>query len=968
MPDLPTGTVTFLFTDIEGSTTRWEQHPEAMRTALVRHDALLREVITAHDGYVFKMMGDAVYAAFAVAADAVAAALAAQRAVMAEEWVEVGPLRVRMALHSGAAQCREGDYFGPALNRVARILATGYGGQVLLSLATEELARDGLPAGVSLQDLGEHALKDLLRPEQVFQLTSPDLPSEFPSLKSLERHLHNLPVQPTPLIGREQEVASVCELLRRSEVRLVTLTGPAGVGKTRLGLQVAAELADQFTDGVFVVFLAPVSDPELVVSALSQTLGVIDMGTQPPLTLLKGALKDKHLLLLLDNFEQVVEAAVMVADLLSACPRLKVLVSSRVVLRVRAEREFAVPPLSLPSLKHLPELVVFSQYEAVALFIERALAVKPDFAVTNANAPAVAGICARLDGLPLAIELAAARVKYFPPQSLLARLEQGLSVLVGGARDLPARQQTLRGAFAWSYDLLAPEEQALFRRFAVFVDGSTVEAAEQVCTAAGTLGEDIVEGLVSLVDKSLLRQEEQAEGEARFWMLQVLREFGLECLAEAGETETTRTAHALYYLALAEEAEPHLRGAEQGRWLNRLEQEQENLRAALSWLLEQAHKEEGKEQAERALRLSTALFWFWYVRGYYREAQAFQEQALAGRSSVATPLRARALQVAAGLAWDLADMERAEALCGESLALFQDLGDKAGIVTSLFVLGNVAWARGQYDAARAQYEEAAALFQELGDTWKRGQCLTQLAQLSTEQGEYDRARALLEESLWLYRALGDKQRIGWVYVLLAYLLLVSQGDLERALALAEQSLALAREVGAKTFSAAPLDMLGRIALQKGDLTKAREFVEESMVICKELGDLEATAEVLRSLARVEAFQGDLAAARRHYEESLALLREGIYKALIAACLEGLGAVAAGQGALVEAGQLWGTAEALREAIGAPMPPVYRADYERAVADARAVLGEKAFATAWTEGRTMPIEQAINEVLKPHQIL
>ncbi len=966
MPELPSGTVTFLFTDIEGSTTRWEQHPEAMRTALARHDALLHSVITAHGGFVFKMVGDAVYAAFATAPDAVAAAVAAQRAVMAEKWGEVSPLHVRMALHSGAAQSRENDYFGPTLSRVARLLSAGYGGQILLSLATEELARDALPVGVSLQDLGEHALKDLLRPEHIFQLTVPDLPSEFPPLKTLERRPHNLPMQPTPLIGREQEVASVCELLRRPEVRLVTLTGPAGVGKTRLGLQVGAELSDQFADGVFAVFLAPVSDPDLVVSALIQTLEVTDLGTQPPLTLLKGALKDKHLLLLLDNFEQVVEAALMVADLLAACPRLKVLVTSRVVLHVRAEREFAVPPLSLPNLKRLPELVALAQYEAVALFIERALAVKPDFVVTNANAPAVAGICARLDGLPLAIELAAARVKYFPPQTLLARLEQGLAVLVGGARDLPLRQQTLRGALAWSYDLLAPEEQALFRRFLVFVDGCTMEAAEVVCTAAVALQGDILEGLASLVDKSLLRQEEQAGGEARFWMLQTIREYGLEALATSGELEAIREAHANYYLALAEEAEPHLRGAEQTRWFTRLEQEHENLRAALSWLLERASMgvevEQGKQQAERALRLCAALYWFWLIRGHVREEQTFLERALAMREEVVPAVRVRALYAAAQLAWHLDDIGQAETLCRESLALFRELGDKPGMMASLDTLGSVERVRGRYATARVQLEEAAALFQEVGDTWKWGRCLTELARLATTQGDYNRAHALLEESLVLYRALGDQERIGWVLNLLARMFFVSQSDLARAQALAEQSLALLREIG-NPYSAFSLGLLGQIYLLQGESAKACELLEESLKAFKEIGDRSDAVEPLMGLARVAAYQGDLAMASGLYEECLAFAREVSYTEFLAPCLEGLAAVVAGQGEPRWAARLWGSAEALRETSGTPLPPVYRADYERAVAAAGAQLSEEAFAMAWAEGKATPVEQVINEALR-----
>ena len=397
----------------------------------------------------------------------------------------------------------------------------------------------------------------------LFQLRSVDLPADFPQLKTLDTHPNNLPIEPTTFIGREKEVATLCDLARRPEVRLLTLTGPGGVGKTRLSLQVAAELSELFADGVFLVPLAPVSDPEQVVPAIAQTLSIGEVGDQPLLALVKSVLKEKHILLLLDNFEQVSDAAIQIANLLSTCPKLKVLVTSRVVLHVRAEQEYAVPPFSVPNPKRLPDLATLEQYESVALFIARAQAVNPAFALTNANAPFVAGICARLDGLPLAIELAAARVKYYQPQALLARLEQGLALLSGGARDLPERQQTLRGAIAWSYELLSPQEQALFRRLAVFVDGCTVEAAAEVISAVGELAGDVLETLLSLVDKSLLRQvewEEGEEGEPRFLMLQVLREFGLECLTSAEELDTTRAAHALYFLARAEEAEPRLRG------------------------------------------------------------------------------------------------------------------------------------------------------------------------------------------------------------------------------------------------------------------------------------------------------------------------------------------------------------------------------------------------------------------------
>jgi class 3 adenylate cyclase len=416
-PILPRGTVTFLFTDIEGSTPLWQQHPQAMANAIARHELLLRTTIASAGGVVFKTVGDAVYAAFASALDAVAAALAGQRALAAEAWGATGPLHVRMALHTGVVEERAGDYFGLPLSRVTRLLAAGHGGQVLLSHVTQELVRDQLPPGAELRDLGAHRLKDLDVPEQIFQLAAPDLPTDFPALNTLDPRRTNLPAQPTPLIGREREIADVSTLLRRAEVRLVTLTGPGGTGKTRLGLQVAAELLDDFADGSYFVDLAPISDPDLVATALAQTLGVKESGGRPLIADLQAHLREKHLLLLVDNFEQVLEAAPLIAELLAAAPRLKVLVTSREVLHLRGEKEFAVPPLELPDPQRQAPFETLSQYAAVQLFIARALDVKPDFAVTNENAPAVAEICARLDGLPLALELAAARIKLFPPKS-----------------------------------------------------------------------------------------------------------------------------------------------------------------------------------------------------------------------------------------------------------------------------------------------------------------------------------------------------------------------------------------------------------------------------------------------------------------------------------------------------------------------------------------------------------------------
>ena len=527
----PSGTVTFLFTDIEGSTRMWEREARAMRSALARHDEILKEAIETNGGFVFKTIGDAFCAAFSNVSDALEAAISAQRALLAEEWDEESLIRVRMTLHAGAAEERGGDYFGPPLNRVARLLSVGHGGQTLLSLSAQELVRDQLPVDVELRDLGEHRLKDLARPERVFELLTPDLPADFPPLRTLESRPNNLPMQPTPLVGREREVEDIRGRLLAAEVRLLTLTGPGGTGKTRLALQAAADLLDEFEDGVFFVALATLTDPTLVASTVAQALDVRESGDQTLIEGVKDYLKDKRLLLVLDNFEQVLEAAPLAGELLSA-PRLKVLATSRIPLGVYGEHEYAVPPLSVPDPKRLPGLETLSQYEAVRLFIERARAAKADFAVTNENAPAVAEICARLDGLPLAIELAAARVKLLPPSAMLGRLGRRLKLLTGGARDLPERQRTLRGAIEWSHTLLDEGEKTLFARLAIFSGGRTLEAVETVCDAEGDLPVDAFEGVSSLLDKSLLRQEEGPEEEPRFVMLETIHEYEREARTE----------------------------------------------------------------------------------------------------------------------------------------------------------------------------------------------------------------------------------------------------------------------------------------------------------------------------------------------------------------------------------------------------------------------------------------------------
>jgi predicted ATPase/class 3 adenylate cyclase/DNA-binding CsgD family transcriptional regulator len=954
MSQRPTGTVTLLFTDIEGSTLLLQQLGKRYASVLIECRELLRAAFRRHHGHEVDTQGDAFFYAFARATDAVSAAVAAQRLLAAHPWSEGVALRVRMGLHTGEPSLFGEGYVGLDVHQAARIMSAGHGGQALLSQKTRELVEHDLPNGVSLRDLGEHRLKDLQRPGRVFQLIITGLPADFPPLKSLDNRPNNLPIQLTPFIGREQEMATVLDFLQREEVRLLTLTGPGGTGKTRLALQAAAELSEAFSDAVYFVNLAPISDPEFVVPAIAQTLDIKEIADQTLLSLLKASLHWKEVLLLLDNFEQVVGAAVYVAELLATCPVLKVIVTSRAALHVRGEQEFAVPPLAVPDPKHLPDLVTISHCEAVALFIQRAQSVKPEFQMTNANAPSVAEICVRLDGLPLAIELAAARIKVLPPQALLARLDQRLAVLTGGARDAPARQQTLRKTIEWSYNLLDAAEQRLFQRLSVFVGGCRLSAVEAVSEALGEERGKALAGVALLIDKSLVQQSEQEDEEPRLVMLETIREYGLEALAACGEIEATWQAHANYYLELAEEAEPELGGPQQAVWLERLERENDNLRAALRWSLERG---EVRRSIEMALRLGGALGRFWEVRGHWSEGWNFLERALAGGKGVAVPVQVKALKAAAHLAWDQGDSDRAEALSEECLARCREIGDTAGIALSLRLLGAIAYSRGNLGVAYARTEEALVLFREVGDKKGIAQSLANFAHVLREQGEYKRAIALQEETLALFRAVGNIEGIAFSLLQLARVIYVSQGDPATVRALLEEGRALCREVGHKDGMSWILSRLGEVFLQQGDTVKSRSLLEESVVLSREIGKRNF-AWPLFVLGKVAESQGDYAAARARYEESVALGREVGDNLSIPFYLEGLAGMVAIQGDPAWAARLWGMAECLRETMGTPLPPVYHADYQRSVAVARTHLGKQAFAAAWDERRSMTPEQAL----------
>jgi predicted ATPase/DNA-binding CsgD family transcriptional regulator len=744
-------------------------------------------------------------------------------------------------------------------------------------------------------------------------------------------------------------------LLLRTDFRLLTLTGTGGVGKTRLLLEVAHTLRPEVADRVYFVPLAAINDPDFVLPAIAQVLGRRETDVRSGLVELQEAIGEQSLLLLLDNFEHLLAAAPELSQLLASCPRLRLLVTSRAALRLPGEHEFLVSPLALPDLAQLPERPeALEQYAACALFVQRAQAITLDFQLTTANTHAIAEVCIRLDGLPLAIELAAARTRLLSPQALLARFAHRLDILTRGTRTLPARQQTLRATISWSYDLLAPQEQRLFRWLAVFAGGCTLQAAEAMAQAAGLAESAVLDGVSVLLENHLLRQEEQPDGEPRLFMLETIRAYGLEVLGSGVEAQASHEAHAAYYLALAEQAEPQLSGPQQLSWFERLEREHDNLRAALSWFLQQGSDGQSKELA---LRFSGALSQFWEIRGYVSEGRQWLERILEISRRERSVVRAKALVGAGVLATLQDDFDQAEALCGEGLALYRELGDRQGSATALSSLGYAALMRGNYAVARAPLEEALALFREVGDAAGSIYALHRLASVLSSEGQYARAQALLEESLVLSREGGDVRGHALTLVLLG-LALLSQGDLAQAHARLEESLTISREVGYKRNIGLSILYLGLVAFLQGDVARARSLLEESLAFFKEVSERGRIADVYGILGLISFSQGDYAAARARLQDSLKLSLKLNYKLNAAACLEGLAAVMAAQGEPVRAVWCMSAAEVVREVTGMPLLSWLQAMHEFTIASVRTQLGEQAFRHAWAEGRGMTPEQAL----------
>jgi predicted ATPase/class 3 adenylate cyclase len=822
---LPTGTVTFLFTDIEGSTRLLRALEDDYRAVQDDQMRLIREAIAEGGGTEIRTEGDAFFVVFPTAAGAVRAAVAAQRSFASHRWSHRQPLRVRMGMHTGEGRLGGDDYLGIDVNRAARIAAAGHGGQVLVSEATRALVADVLPEGVTLADLGEHRLKDFDAPGRIHQLLIDGLPTDFPPLRTLDTPT-NLPVELTSFVGREQELEEIQHLL--DSTRLLTLTGPGGSGKTRLALRAASLVLDRFPGGVYLVELASVSEAHLVPSVIASAVGTGEQGPRSVIETLQIELRHRTALLVLDNFEQVIEASSAVTALLSAAPAVRFLVTSRGPLRIQGEQEFPVPPLRLPDPARLPSPEDLTRFEALALFVDRATAIDPHFAVKEENMPAVVEICRRLDGLPLAIELAASRLRLLSPTAMLERLDKALPFLAGGSRDLPDRQRTLRGAIGWSYDLLSPAVAGLFRRLCVFAGGFTMEAAEATCDPDGELGIETMDGLEALLDAGLVRRRPAMPGDDRFDTLQTVREYGLERLVEHDEAPAIRRRHALYFLELAEAAEPGFRGPDLGHHLQLLHLEHDNLRAALAWALE-------ADEGEVALRMVSALWRFWHLHGDLTAGRRWVEQALALPSASArSGARARALIAAGSLAYWQLDPPRTSASYEEALAIFGELGYEAGIANATYNMAFGLSLEGKVSEAGEMFRTSRGMFEALGDRRGVADSLFGLGLASRLQGDLGAARTTGEEALRMHEDLED------VFGVYGSLYMVGraaaeQADLDAARAYFLRALDMAEKYGDRTGVALSLDNLADQELGRGRPARAMKLAGASEAIKEGVG-------------------------------------------------------------------------------------------------------------------------------------
>jgi len=795
------GVTTFLFTDIEGSTRLWDREHERMQVALAHHDAIVRAAVEENHGIVVKMSGDGAHGAFEDPLDALGATLQLQQGLADPAATHGVALRVRCGLHAGVTERRDNDFFGGTVNRAARIMGVAHGGQVLLSQAVATLVGERLPPGAALLDLGTVRLRDLESPERVFQLVHPGLRRDFPSLRSLEATPNNLPQQLSSFVGRERELAEVTQLF--SQARLVTLFGPGGIGKTRLSLQVGADALETFSDGVWFVELAAVADPLLVPQAMASVLGVKEEAGHPVSEALIKYVKDRRALVILDNCEHLLQScADLVKQLLQAGPYLKILASSRENLRVPGETSYPVPPLAVPGPGETDSVTMGAQFAAVRLFAERSASARPSFALTAQNARAVADICRRLDGIPLAIELAAARVRTLSVETIGTRLSERFRLLTDGDRTALPRQQTLRALIDWSYNLLTGAERALLRRLAVFAGGWTLEAAENVACGGNLDKSEVIEVLTNLVEKSLVLLE---PAEQRYRLLETVREYAQEQLQQSGEERDVRTRHLAFYLAFTEKARPELNGPDQGSWLRRLDLDRENILLAHAWC------DHAKEGAEWGLRLVESMRPYWFSRGLLGLRHRLAVEALQ-REGAQVPNQARCLGLfSAGQACCfMGRYADAEVFLSASLSIARDIQNHERVEAVLELLGMVAFAQGDMVAARGHLEEARALAQRTGNQRQLAAALNGLAQVYRAEGNLDAAQPLYTEFLALARALGDRENIAIGLLNLA-MVSIGRGNSDGVCSALLDALAIADEIGFRPAGQSVLEVSAGLA-------------------------------------------------------------------------------------------------------------------------------------------------------------
>jgi Predicted ATPase len=844
MPDAPQGTVSFLFTDIVGSTRLWEKFPNDMGSALARHDGIIRSAAEARGGYVFKTVGDAFCVAFGTPRDALEAALEAQRGLAMENWGPLGPFKVRMGIHTGTAEFRDGDYYGGTLNRTSRIEAAAHGGQVLLSQITYELIEDEKLDGVVFKSLGSHRLRNLDRPEHLYQASAGGLEDRFPPPRSMEVLPNNLPVQTTSFVGREREIE---EALRRLEkTRLLTLMGTGGTGKTRLALEIGARVINEYRDGVWLVELAPIRDPDLVVGAVASAVGVREESGRSLRESLVHFLRSKNLLLILDNCEHLLDAAAnLAAELLRHCPQLRIIAATRHSLGIAGEMTFPVPPLRVFDVRQHklsgPDIAAqLSQYDAVKLFIERAVAVRPDFVVTNANAPALAEICSRLDGIPLAIELAAARARVLDVQQIAERLDDRFRLLRSHERGghLP-HQQTLEALIDWSYDLLSEQERILFRRLGVFVGGRTIEALETVCAGDGIEDWEVLDLVEQLVDKSLVTVEREAGRAPRYTVLESVWQYCRDKLTASGEEDRLRDRHLEYFLEFAEKAEPHLEGPGQKEWLERCAAERFNFRAALDWAGETRRPEPG-------YRIFAAIYRATEIRGSREEArEVIADLETLPEEDVPPKYRAKFLVAAGRIAWAADRYDECRRYHQRAQALFTELDDKNGIALCEMLTGFLDRGDGRLDEAESHFRRGLEIVQTInGSEYVRAGCLTGLGSIALDRGETGKARRLKEESLAIYEKIGDRWIIGLILWGLSDVYIAGE-DYRRAKSSLTEWAQITRDLGNRWMLPYILEGEARLAAATGRAERAARLLGAAEVSREHFGTQFSPAEAAR---------------------------------------------------------------------------------------------------------------------------